>query len=186
MGVCLWALEFCSLSFLQRASKSRPWLEVDIYLYIYISFSLTVLKIISNDIARAIQVCGCSRRPASTQQRLRDALPQACGTRAWPSLLLSFPPRVPGRPAVARSSVTRVSAHWFNSSAQTCCGQPVRPLILFSPGPRAGGKPSCCGCQRTHRRKEARKIGLDCSAPITRLEVGVGSKVLGAVTGAFK
>ena len=48
------------------------------------------------------------------------------------------------------------SAHWFNSSAQTCCGQPVRPLILFSPGPRAGGKPSCCCCQRTHTRKEAR------------------------------
>lgn len=62
------------------------------------------------------------------------------GTRWLPP---SSPPGLRVGPAVV---VAGSSAHWFNSSAQTCCGQPVRPLILFSPGPRAGGKPSCCCC----------------------------------------
>lgn len=35
------------------------------------------------------------------------------------------------RAAVAGSSA-QASAHWFNSSAQTCCGQPVRPCPLLA------------------------------------------------------
>lgn len=143
---------------LSRIVQPRAALSVGGGGYIYISLSLNVLKTISNDIARAIQVCCCSQRPASTQQRLCGMRPyKPLAPRAWPS-----PPPPPSSPPGAPGSGSRggvlgaASAHWFNSSAQTCCGQPVRPLILFSPGPRAGGKPSCCCCQRTHTRKEAR------------------------------
>lgn len=87
--------------------------------------------------------------------------------------------RALGRAAVAGSSA-QAPAHGFNSSAQTCCGQPVRPLILFSPGPGAGGKPSCCCCQRTHTREEARETGLDASAPLAQAQ----SKGRGGVRGA--
>lgn len=150
---------------------------------IYISLSLNVLKTISNDIARAIQVCCCSRRPASTQQRLGRTRPIRPGYPESGTLCPPLLPGLRGRAAVVRSSV-RASAHWFNSSAQTCCGQPVRPLILFSPGPRAGGKPSCCCCQRTCTEREARETGLNLSAPVARAQWGRG-KVLGAVTGSL-
>lgn len=59
--------------------------------YIYISLSLNVLKTISNDIARAIQVCCCSQRPASTHQRLGGMRPYEPGTQslALPAAFLS-------------------------------------------------------------------------------------------------
>lgn len=152
-----------SLSYIVLPRAALLVMGVDIY----ISLSLNVLKTISNDIARAIQVCCCSQRPASTQQRLCRMRPISPwypepGTRLLPLL-----PGLWGRAAVVGSSA-RALAHWFNSSAQTCCGQPVRPLILFSPGPRAGGKPSCCCCQRTCTKKEARETGLNFSAPVAR------------------
>lgn len=162
-----------SPSFSNRAAKSRPLGcrrggDGFIYIYIYISLSLHVLKTISNDIARAIEVCSCSRRPASTQRRLGGMLLQDPGIQSRPLASAFSPPAALRRAAVAGSSA-QASAHWFNSSAQTCCGQPVRPLILFSPGPRAGGKPSCCCCQRIHTRKGARETGLNASAPLTQV-----------------
>lgn len=99
------------------------------------------LKTISKDIARAIQVCGGGRRPASAPQRLCATT----GRELRDARLTCAPAALSSRAQVGQPGqvLARVAAYWFSSRAQTCCGQPVRPLILFSPGPRAGGKPSC-------------------------------------------
>lgn len=72
---------------LSRAFKSRPRREVNIY----INFSFSYVLTNSNDIARAILVGSCNRRPSGAPQRLGE-------TRAGT-----------GRPAVAAASFPLLS-----------------------------------------------------------------------------
>lgn len=62
-GCVFGGLGFCS-PFLSRASKSRPRREVNIY----INFSFSYVLTNSNDIARAILMGSCNRRPAGARR----------------------------------------------------------------------------------------------------------------------
>lgn len=81
-----------SSPFLSRASKSRPRREVNIY----INFSFSYVLTNSNDIARAILVGSCNRRPAGETgrdarghretRRSRCVLPSPLPEARWASL----------------------------------------------------------------------------------------------------
>lgn len=111
-------LGFCS-PFLSRASKSRRRREVNIY----INFSFSYVLTNSNDIARAILVGSCNRRPAGARRdwARRARVP---GDSRWPL-----------RPALS-SPDSQVGQPWP--------GPRCRPLLTdLAPAPRLAEASQC-------------------------------------------
>lgn len=117
-GCVFGGLGFCS-PFLSRASKSRRRREVNIY----INFSFSYVLTNSNDIARAILVGSCNRRPAGARRdwARRARVP---GDLPWPL-----------RPALS-SPDSQVGQPWP--------GPRCRPLLTdLAPAPRLAEASQC-------------------------------------------